>query len=297
MKLDFKDPKPGFYRGISSEDYHGRLHLASNSTLKIGREASMSHMKAAVEGKLEGKDTQARRFGRAVHCWLFERQKFDLDYTIPGQCTGTKKDGTACANGAKRRSAAGAWLCGVHGKGLKDEQNIISDADAVNIAEIGSRLDRSEMAAFLKKGWPELTAVAEVENTLVKVRFDWVVQGTATPVIIDLKKITVLKGSESNLLRSIRDYGYDCQAALYSLVYEILTGTKPRFLWLFVEDAPPYSLIPKFAPAQMIGVGLAKVLPPLRQWKECCDWKIWPSYGEEPVDIFPEKWEAERYSV
>ncbi len=292
---DLLDLKEGFHQDISFEDYLW-LPYPSASALKIGAEVSFMHMAETINGNLSSPDTKAKNFGRAVHTYIFERERFEEEYLIPDQCSATKKDGEQCKNEGTRIKD-GEWVCGVHGRGLEEASNIISQTSAQHIAGIQEKLETSKIQALLKHGSPELTALAMIDEVMVKARFDWLVLGASIPTIVDLKKITAGRGGEEFLLKSIRDYGYDRQAALYTDVYKQVTSMQCRFLWLFVEDAPPYSIIPRYASNTMIQLGRIKYRHTLDEWLYCVNNDRFPGYGEDPEDLDPEAWETKRYAL
>ena len=287
--------KEGFHQDIPFSDYLW-LPYPSSSALKVGDEVSIMHMRETILGRIASKDSEAKRFGRAVHTYIFEPDRFEEEYLIPSQCSAKKKDGEQCSNEGTRIKD-GAWVCGVHGRGLEDAPNIISKTSADHIEGISDRLNTSSVQALLRHGTPELTALARIDEIMVKTRFDWLVLGTDVPVIVDLKKITAGRGSETYLQKSIREYGYDRQAALYTDVYRKITSMQARFLWLFVEDGPPYSIIPRYASPSMIELGRIKYRKTLEEWSYCVVNDMYPGYGDEMEDLEPEAWEAKRYAL
>jgi exodeoxyribonuclease VIII len=287
--------KPGVYRNMPSDEYF-RIPYMSASLLKIGQSVSMRHMREYQRGNWEYKDTASKRFGRAFHCWLLEPAKFSEAYAIASQCTARKQDGSTCSNGGTKLKD-GKWDCGVHGKGLPDAANMISDHDLFEIEGAGKSLREKEIANVLRQpGSAELTVIAEIEGMMCKGRFDYYAL-TTPPTIVDIKKITVGRGSEKDLQKSIREYLYDLQAALYLHLHYAVFGTKAQFLWMFVEQSKPHEVIPRFASRDMVSVGWAKASRTIHHWKECVERNEWPGYVTEPCEIDPEAWETKRYGL
>lgn len=296
-------PGPGVYRDMSFRDYL-TLPYPSASSLKIGLNVSMKHMKAAVEGKLSDKDTTAKRFGRAFHCWLLEPDRFREEYAIQKHCmavigSGSRK-GQQCTNwGTRQNPEDGRWYCGAHGKGLDEVGNMVTASELQDIEGAGKSLEKRSVFSLLRNlGWSEYTVIAEVEGVLVKSRYDYYalsLDGRKT--IVDVKKITAMKGSEDELRKTIRKYGYDLQAALYREIHRAHFGDDAEFLWLFIEDSQPHEVVPRYLGEAMNLVGSAKALSTLRRWKECVEWDMYPGYCDEPAPIDPDEWECKSYGV
>lgn len=296
------DIKPGIYPNMGFGEYLS-LPIPSASTIKVGHNVSMRHMKTAVDGKLKNTDTKDRRFGRALHCWLFERERFSRDYAIQKHCMEVlgsgKRKGQPCTNWGTKRDANGRWLCGTHGKGLPDVENTITAADLTEIEGVGKSLQGRPVANILRQvGKPELTVIADVDGVLVKIRMDWYALSQPTPTIVDLKKITAGNGSEVQLKKAIRDYGYDVQASLYKRVHQRAFGKDCEFLWLFAEDSEPYQIIPRFLSRNGELLGQRKFEPVLTRWSECVAGTTeWTGYPDTPMSIEPDDWEKRLYGV
>lgn len=291
---------PGVYLDVPFADYL-RIPYPSSSTLKIGRNVSMLHMRRAIDGKLEDKDSRARRFGRAFHCWLLEPDRFREDYTIQKHCmaelTSGPNKGRQCTNWGTRRNGDGSWRCGSHGKGFPEIENMITGSEKRDVQGAAHNLESKPIFNTIRSlGFAEYTVIAEVNGVLVKCRYDYYAfLPDGQRVIVDVKKISVMRGSEGQLRKSIREYGYDLQAALYRAAHRAHFGVDAAFLWLFIEDSEPYEVIPKYLSPAMEIVGQSKAMPTLDLWRQCVEWDRYPGYGDEPEPIDPEGWEADRY--
>ena len=93
---------PGVYPGLSMTDYINVDAISSHTLMWMDVDAK--HYKAAIDGFLEGEDTESFAFGRAFHCRLLEPELFDARYSIRQPCqailkTGERK-GKECGNGS-----------------------------------------------------------------------------------------------------------------------------------------------------------------------------------------------------
>lgn len=296
---------PGVYRNLSFGEYLS-LAIPSSSALKVGHNVSMRHMKDAIEGNLKDKDSKDRKFGRALHAYVLEPERFKTDYVIQKHCMGQtkpKKKGDPvkdCTNWATRKNHdTGKWYCGVHGKGLEECENMVTGSSLADIEGAGKAIENHELIQQVRAvGFPEYTLITEVEGVLVKVRYDFFsanIGGRRT--IVDLKKISEMSGSEEKLQRTIEDYDYDLQAALYVEAHRAHFGAACDFLWVFVEGWPPYSVIPRYLSDAYHSIGWAKARSTLDRWKECVEWERFPGYDDEPQEILPPDWLAKRYGV
>lgn len=113
--------------------------------------------------------------------------------------------------------------------------------------------------------WSEVS-IAWIENgVLCKGRIDRLASDNS--LIIDLKKCQVGKGTDEHCRAAIANYGWDVQQAMYRRGIEVLTGKRPDFLWLFVEDGPPYE--PNVLEADDVDyeIGLFKFQAAIQKWK------------------------------
>lgn len=296
-------PKAGVYPGMSFEEYLS-IPYPSSSSIKIGHNVSMRHMRACIDGVLEDKDTHARRFGRALHAKILEPQRFAKEFLIAAPCCGLigsgDRKGQECGKASKRQNPeTGKWYCKTHGKGLEDATGIISEGDLAEINGAGKSLESNPIVSSLRQvGFAEYTVIAEVEGVLVKARYDYYSMSyRGQRLIVDIKKFASMKGSEEELQTAIRNYEYDLQAALYREVHRQHFGSDALFMWLFVEDKTPHEVVPKFLSSPGERIGTAKYGSTLRRWSECVEWDQYPGYGSEPAEIFPADWEMKKYGV
>jgi len=104
-------------------------------------------------------------------------------------------------------------------------------------------------------GHAEVTVVAVVDGVRCRVRLDWLINGanaaqleldpavygdTAADLCIDYK--TSKDARPRGATRSIVDYGYAMQVAMYCDVYEAATGRRLEWLFVFVEKRKPYGV-------------------------------------------------------
>jgi hypothetical protein len=120
---------------------------------------------------------------------------------------------------------------------------------------------------FTRKGWSEASIVWEHDGIKLKGRVDKLAQGSRS-LVLDLKKMQVGAGVREKCQREILNRGYHVQAAIYVKGIEVLTGKKPEFVWLFVEDNDPFDIQVIPADDRDIEIGWQAVRQAIRVWRE-----------------------------
>lgn len=209
---------------------------------------SMLHYKAALEEPRE--DTDALRFGRIVHCAVFEPLEFPRRYVVVNAL-----DEDPRANRGKKpgKTAWKQWQADHPGKELSSdewkrhllaEQNpgkeFLTEADYDRALAMGDALRRNTHAAkyLAVAGAPEVAIQWTDPETKLpcKARLDWLIDAPLTDC--DLKTA-----------RSIRYHAFSSQAwklgYFHQLVFhrmglQELTGRNPALRILAVENVPPF---------------------------------------------------------
>lgn len=242
--------KPDVYYGVDFEEY--RLWPAVNSGIIRWGQVSPSHFHAAMNGEIRVVETRDMILGRAIHCLILEPERFENQFTVAGKCEVTIKTknsprfGQACGNEGVLMGHDGAWMCGVHAKGLNDfnTKDVITADEmrqAQGVAESLKRLPDDLPRMLSRPGWSEASIVFPWKQFLIKGRIDRFAEGNR-PLIIDFKKIQVGKGSREECQKVVKNNGYHIQGAIYAKGIEFLKGYLPEVIWLFVEDDAPYEI-------------------------------------------------------
>lgn len=258
-------PLPGIHHGVSFETYAG--WKAINSGVVKWGAISPKHMHAAFNGELKAEDTRSMKLGRALHCMLLEPETFETRFIIAGDCEAVLKSGDRkgmkCGATGRFRDGDGAWMCGKHEptEPLPLTEDIIT-LDEAKRCRAANEAIKSHWAVKLirRKGWSEVSLVWEYAGLPMKCRLDrYATEGTR-PTIIDVKKVQPGKGTVEECEYAIKRYGYATQASLYVEGAARLSGKRPEFIWLFVEDGPPHdiNIIPASAETLAIGWHIAK---------------------------------------
>jgi len=197
------------------------------STLLWGR-FSMEHLKASLDGVLEHKASRAMAFGSALHCRLLEPDQFSERFEVAAGCQGVlksgKRAGEECGQSASYRTEFGGkvgYYCSRHApKTAVEAEGILSKEDAEHIEAINHKVRQHPVVKLIRQhGGFEASLVFDKDGVRCKARLDkWIVDADCPDTIVDLKKTRY------------------CEAAA------AVSGTAPAFIWLAVEESPPYGI-------------------------------------------------------
>lgn len=109
------------------------------------------------------------------------------------------------------------------------------------------------------------------------------------PTIVDLKT-TGKSASAAAFARSVIDYGYDIQDDQYCDGFEILTGQRPRFIFIVVEKDPPHLPAVHTLDDLFKARGRRRRRQALDLWAVCTRAGQWPGHGEDLHVLTPPAW-------
>lgn len=160
------------------------------------------------------------------------------------------------------------------------------------IAELGFTFDGD---SELSIQWTETPEGSE-DVVHCRARLDHLCADGTT--ILDLK--TTSNARPDQLGRHMVDYGYDIQSAAY---LRALEATNPdlagrcRFVFLFAETEPPYSVVAAIPDGVMSTLGQMKWERAVELWAECLRTGIWPHYTKDVARVSPPPWELTRFGM
>lgn len=175
--------------------------------------------------------TADMRLGTLVHSLLLENESPVVQ--IPRELLGKGPRGpnTAC-----NTKAAKDWREAAESRGL-----LVMSPDEVEIAEAMANSVRGRLAAWLSRPSQREQSVHWIDERTgleLKCRPDWLIENGETVFVLDLK--TTESNQPRKFKRSIEDYGYHVQAAMYSDGVREITGKLTEFYFVGVEKEPPY---------------------------------------------------------
>jgi len=209
---------PMIVRGMPDADYHGHAGSISKSGLDLVAR-SPAHFRYAAPRAA----TRNMEIGSALHTALLEPDRFVQQYVALKDAADRKK--SSYREAAKVHGGAYV-LTGPESDYIGSMQESFHANPAVR--HILSRAQDFEASGF---------AIDPDTGVTVRVRWDVIAYGG---VLADVK--TTRDASREAFARSVHNYRYHVQAAIYSDVWEWITGEAPeRFVFLCVESDPPHA--------------------------------------------------------
>jgi exodeoxyribonuclease VIII len=213
--------------------------------------------------------TQAMKLGTAIHKAILEPDKFEKEYAILPEGDGRKKE-------IKEAREKAIVLYG---------ENCLSPADYGAIINMSKAFHSH---AFCEKIHSELSSI---ETTLIwedpntnlkcKARVDGIAKNKN--YAIDLK--STVSASPDDFAKSIANYGYHRQAALYVDGMHSLGIEIKHFIFIAIEKTEPFGVGCYILSEDDLNIGRAENDYALKVWKDCTDKNSWPDYNEGKASL------------
>lgn len=204
-----------FVTGMSNEAYHNYKGV-SNSGLKL-----VSQSPSHYAYRSDFKETRNMEIGSAFHTALLEPERYAAEYmTVKGIFVRTATEYKQAAK--------------IYGK---DKTLTDQEGAGVDVMVEAVRNNPDAYPLLSEPGYAELSAFVQDPETgvLLRCRYDWM---TKTQHVIDVKKTQDCQ--QSAFQRNAYKYGYHMQDAMYSHVFELITGEQlESFRFLAIEEQPP----------------------------------------------------------
>lgn len=251
--------KNQFISSLSETDYHADRTSISKSGLDQIRKSPAHYMAYLQEPR---EPTRAMLIGSAMHCAILEPHRYRDLYTVADADDRRSKEYKATVEGMPEHEVLtrteGHW--------------IQSMAEAVH-AHTGAR------SLLGGKGDAELSGFATDPATGVRIRCRYDYLLSDTPISVDLKKTQDARPNA--VQRSIANYRYHVQAAMYAHVYEQITGAQLQAMaFIFVEERPPHAVTVVTLPPAAVEQGYREMRDDLALYAECVASGEWPAYGD-----------------
>lgn len=291
--------KPGFYHDLSMADY---LAMPAVSASILQQIITRCPRAAWFESHLNphriiDASTKAQNAGTIAHMILLEGHSNGVCEIDPNDYP-TKSSGNIPAGYTNNEIRAARDYAIAAGKipVLKDDMVKIRQMVLSASVFIESLKDTEPAiyAAFQPDGGQsEATFVFQVGNTLCRIRPDRI--STSKKLIVDVK--TTQTSAEPDYwgrTQMIR-MGYYTAAAFYQIGIENLCGVVPDYVYLVIEQEPPYLCSLVGIDPHGVQLGAAKIQAALVTWSGCVITNDWPAYP--PRVAYPEipAWESAKW--
>lgn len=287
---------------ITPDTYHALKGELPNCISKSGLAEFAANPYRWKYNKEHGirKTSTGFRWGSLVDTLSLTPWEFANKYRVEEKRIATKKDGTPYANGMQDREQAAEW------EALAAEGVTIIDPTEAARAEECAKLVQASMS---RKGY----VIGETADTQVGFLFSLAIPVEAggetvqVPItctgmidllprdpyapIIDLKTTAFLVDDTSKLDRSIRDFKYGWQAAMYTDMLAGITGEQRDFSFLFVENAEPWCIRWKPMKQLALDVYRKQYRTALAEYAMSIHTGIYRGADEESDEYVPTPWE------
>lgn len=225
-----------------------------------------------AKAKIRRKDTPTLAFGRAAHTYILEGvDAFDAEFAVSPQFDRRTKEGR---------------LGYEHFQSSNLTKSILPEEDYRTIQRMNDAVRNHPTAKdLLVQGVSETTVIWRDNETdiLCKGRPDWL-PNNIHGVMVDLK--TTRDASERAFSRSVIEYGYARQAAMYITGLFIAGNIEiDIFADIAVESEEPYRTEVYQLDTHFITWGYGEFKRLLRAEKECRDNEAWPHYKSPGATI------------
>ena len=248
---------------VTNAFYHADRSCVSVSGLKqILR--SPAHFQAYLAGQAR-KETPAMFLGTAVHARLLEPDEFARNYVV------------APTSDKRTKEYKEFEIANANKLVLTPDQMRILDGIEESVGR------HTSAAALLRAGRVEHTLIWQDKDTGIwlKIRPDCLCTDYNSGICLDIKKTT--NAGRSAFVRSCVEYDYDLQAAVYLEGLRQLFQRDFDFVFLTVEESPPFGCALYGAPQEMLDRGQRRFREALQTLKACRESNDWPSYQPDGV--------------
>lgn len=251
---------------LPAEEYHISPGISKSGLDKIA--VSPAHYIANKERPQ--KPSEELLIGQATHTLTLEPEKFDAEFIV------------APASLDRRTSAGKAAALELEESGKK-----VLTADQFEKIEGMAKSVRANGLAseLISNGHAEVSANTVIEDVMVRGRCDFLRNDGS---LIDLK--TTRSAHPKSFLKSIVEFRYHVQAAIYTDIFQANGVYVPDFTFIAVEKFYPYAVGIYQVDEDAIEHGRRLYLRDLSVYRECLQSKIWPSYPEEIVTLRLPSW-------
>lgn len=255
-----KARKGCFVSDMPNADYHAYDGISKSGLDLIDVSAAHYFFQAETE------PTRAMEIGTAIHAAILEPARFAEEYVLLKDVKDRRK--------SEYKEAVKA-----HSSEL-----VLVSTEAVNVAGMQETvLTNKESKKLLDEMKHfEISAFIECPETgvLLRCRFDAL---SDHHLSVDLKKTQ--DSSRDGFSKSVANYRYHVQDAMYSHVYELITGHPLEFAFLAVEEKTPFWPMVHVLDQEAKNIGLFEFKRNLREYARAENQMDWVGYEVVPTAL------------
>ena len=226
------------------------------------------HFKYAQEHPQE--ETDALRFGTAVHTRVLEPAEFENRYAIYPKIDRRTKEG---------REQYSKWAYDA----MKFGKRMLTEEESRQIDEMAAMIETDPVARELLEGEHEQSFFWSDPDTgiLCKCRPDCITEYNGIKYIVDYK--TTDSCEPGHFERSCRKYGYRLQAGMYCEGLLQCRLQEYQFAFVAQEKKAPYAVRVYFCTPEFIAQGYDEFRTLLGLYNWCCVNNSWPGYDNNEL--------------
>lgn len=255
-------PEPGIYPGVDPETYFEWDAISNSGLSDFAR--SPARFRWVQDHPQERKETASTRFGTFVHCAMLEPNEVENRYE---HCPGPwNKNPYKQAKDA----AEAMGLTPLHTEEWEAIERIRDNAHAhPRVRDILALATATELSCV----WP-------FDGCPVKQRVDIFCRDAA--IQADIKTTR----SYAEFEGSVGTFGYYRQAAIYLRGLEVLGEKCSEFIFIVVENTPPYEVVPVVINPGDVELGREEFEHLATKMIECRETGAWPGYSSQIETVF-----------
>ncbi len=264
----------------SMDKYHAdRSRMSSTGIRKMLK--SPKHFRAWLAGADdEDEEKEHFRYGRAVHMFLLEPDKFHSRHLI--------EPDFGAMQSSKNRERRKAWR-----EDQDPEAVIITEKELDSLLDIFDSLSEHDQAGqMLRNGKPEVTGFWKHKETGVhcRVRPDYLsTDSDGNLYVIDIK--TTRNANPGLFSTDCANYGYHVQLAYYHDGVAQIMGREPTSAAIIaIEKSVPYAVHVYWLDEKWLEVGRIEYERALRKFVECMEKSEWLGPQGSGVILSPPGW-------
>lgn len=260
--------REGIY-DMDDKTYRAIPHMLNYSSIPHLLQSPAHYISNLSEPRSPSKEMT---FGTATHLYILEPDKFKEEFVVQ----------TIDARTVKGKAA----LLDIE---FVQKKNVISEEDFLRIKYMNANVKKHAVAnKLLQEGKPEQVMLYKLQTSegeiWCKSKVDYLREG----VLIDIK--TTKNSDTQTFSKSIENFNYFIQGAMYSRGHEIVTGRSCDFVFIAIESVAPYAVNVIKLSENHNALGYKKVYEAAEIYAKCLKTNVWPSYPEKVQESVMSKW-------
>lgn len=276
------------WREMPVESYHADKSAVNFSSLKHMEKSEHAFARSYWGEPKE--PTKAMKFGTLAHMAILEGSKFKERYVVMPEFVGLTLDGKPSANSKDAKEKRAKWVM----EQPKEALIVTEEERAKLFNMIDSVLSNEKAVQLLSNGKPEVIGYWRDPITGINMRMAADFLSFNLGVLVDVK--TCQDARWEMFRKSVENYRYDLQMAMYNEGVKHITGKEPaNRAWLVIESEEPHEVRIHEVGAHYETIGSFEYRKCLDKLKKAIDAKAFPQGSDEILIGEPTFWFLKKY--